>query len=461
MIRCIALGLCTSSWLTFSFAQDKGGTGQFRVTTGDQKKLFAQAALVSEAKEKASGVIVIDRTKAYQTVEGFGYTLTGGSAALLHQLPQSQRSELLKELFGPAGMGISYLRISIGASDLDDAVFSYDDLPEGMTDVPLAHFNLSRDTVHLIPLLQEILTINPKLKIMGSPWSAPVWMKDNRKSKGGSLLPAYYEAYAQYFVRYLSAMRSLGIRIDALTPQNEPLHPGNNPSMYMPAEQQRDFISGYLGPAFEKAGIDTKIIVYDHNCNKPEYPLTILNDPKAKKYVAGSAFHLYEGEITALSSVHEAHPDKGLYFTEQWTGAKGDFDGDLFWHVRHVIIGSMRNWSRTALEWNLANDPNYDPHTPGGCTECKGALTIDQDRITRNVSYYIIAHAAKFVVPGSVRIGSQGPDDLPQVAFMTPQGRQVVILLNEGKSERKLTIQSGDLQATVLMPAGAVGTLVL
>jgi glucosylceramidase len=303
--------------------------------------------------------------------------------------------------------------------------------------------------------------IHPTLKIVGSPWSAPVWMKDNRKSKGGSLLPAYYDAYAQYFVRYIAAMRSWGIRIDAITPQNEPLHPGNNPSMYMPAEQQRDFIRGYLGPAFEKAGINTKIIVYDHNCNNPEYPLTILNDPEAKKYVAGSAFHLYEGEISALSLVHEAHPDKGLYFTEQWTGAKGDFDGDLFWHIKQVIIGSLRNWSRTALEWNLANDPNYDPHTPGGCTECKGALTIDQGKITRNVSYFIIAHAAKFVVPGSVRIGSKGPDDLPQVAFLTPQGKEVVILLNEEKSERQVTIQSGTTQATILIPAGAVATVVL
>jgi glucosylceramidase len=309
--------------------------------------------------------------------------------------------------------------------------------------------------------LKEILIIHPTLKIVGSPWSAPVWMKDNRKSKGGSLLPAYYDAYAQYFVRYITAMRSWGIRIDAITPQNEPLHPGNNPSMYMPAEQQRDFIRGYLGPAFEKAGIDTKIIVYDHNCNKPEYPLTILNDPEAKKYVAGTAFHLYEGEISALSLVHEAHPDKGLYFTEQWTGAKGDFDGDLFWHIKQVIIGSLRNWSRTALEWNLANDPNYDPHTPGGCTECKGALTIDQGKITRNVSYYIIAHAAKFVVPGSVRISSKGPDDLPQVAFLTPQGKEVVILLNEEKSERQVTIQSGTTQATILIPAGAVATVVL
>lgn len=145
----------------------------------------------------------------------------------------------------------------------------------------------------------------------------------------------------------------------------------------MSAEQQARFIRENLGPAFTNAGITSKIVIWDHNCDQPEFPITILDDPVAREYVDGSAFHLYSGSVAALSQVHNAHPDKSLYFTEQWTGANGSFDGDLTWHIKNVIIGTMRNWSRVALEWNLANDPSYGPHTPGGCTECKGALTID------------------------------------------------------------------------------------
>ncbi len=243
-------------------------------------------------------------------------------------------------------------------------------MPAGQTDVNLANFNLSKDTVDVIPLLKEILLINPNIKIMGSPWSAPVWMKDNASSIGGSLQPQYYSVYAQYFVKYIQAMRAKGITIDAITPQNEPQHGGNNPSMVMSATQQADFIKNHLGPAFQAASLSSKIIIWDHNCDNPNYPITILNDPAAKQYVNGSAFHLYNGDISALSTVHAAHPDKHLYFTEQWTAGSGSFNGDLKWHLRNVIIGSMRNWSKVALEWNLASDGSYNPHTPGGCTEC-------------------------------------------------------------------------------------------
>ncbi|RYY97483.1 MAG: glucosylceramidase, partial [Chitinophagaceae bacterium] len=351
----------------------------------------------------------------------------------------------------------SYLRLSVGASDLDPEVFSYNDLPPGETDTALRRFSLAPDRKHLIPLLRDILRINPALKLMASPWSPPAWMKDNGNSKGGSLLPQFYGTYARYIVTYLKGMAAEGIRIDALTPQNEPLHPGNNPSMLMLPDQQAAFIRDHLGPALRAAGLDTKILIYDHNADRPDYPLTVLADAGARRYISGTAFHLYGGPIEALSKVHDAYPDKDLYFTEQWTGAKGEFGGDLQWHVKNLTIGAPRNWSRTVLEWNLANDPSFGPHTPGGCTECKGALTIGND-ISRNVSYYIIAHASKFVPAGSVRIGSSGP--VPQVAFRTPQGKMVVILLNESPAARRITLRSSGRQATVAVPAGAVATCV-
>ena len=404
--------------------------------------------------------IEVNETKTFQVVDGFGYTLTGGSATLINKLDAVKKSALLDELFGnsTSSIGISYLRISIAASDLSAEVFSYDDLPAGQTDPTLSHFNLSQDSIDLIPLLKQILAINPKIKILGSPWSPPVWMKDNGNSMGGHLLPQFYSVYANYFVKYIQAMKTNGIVIDAVTLQNEPQHGGNNPSMVMSAEQQAAFVK-VLGPAFKKAGITTKIIVWDHNCDNAKFPITVLNDPAAKAYIDGSAFHLYNGEITALSDVKKAHPNKNLYFTEQWTGSKGSFDGDFKWHVKNVIIGSMNNWAKTALEWNLANDSSYGPHTPGGCTECKGALTIGSE-ITRNVAYYIIAQASKFVPAGSIRIGSTSIAGVTSVAFITPAGKKVLLALNEANTVANFNIKYKNRWVAASLPANSAGTFV-
>ena len=431
------------------------------LTTGDQSTLLQKqtGVLSFGVVANSHSNIDVDSATAFQTIDGFGYTLTGGSATLIHSLPSAERSALLTELFGHAtnSIGVSYLRISIGASDLDATVFSYDDMPAGQTDINLANFSLAPDKVHLVPLLKEILAINPGIKILATPWSPPAWMKTNNSPIGGSLLPQYYEVYAQYFVQYIQEMKKEGIVIDAITPQNEPLHPGNNPSMLMLAEEQRDFIKNNLGPAFQAAAITTKIIVYDHNCDRPEYPLTILNDPAARAFVNGSAFHLYAGNISVLTQVRDAYPDKAVYFTEQWTSSTGDFGGDLKWHLKNVIIGSMRNWSRVALEWNLANDPGFNPHTEGGCTQCKGALTIGTT-ITRNVAYYIIAHASKFVPAGSTRIASYGTGNLQNVAFKTPDGKKVLIVENDGSTTETFNIRYKNKWITVSLPGGAVAT---
>ncbi len=311
----------------------------------------------------------------------------------------------------------------------------------------------------LVPLLKDILAINPEIKILGSPWTAPTWMKTNNSFKGGSLKPEYYASYAKYLVKYIDAMKAQGITIDAITVQNEPLHPGNVPSMYMEAKDQAEFIKTALGPIFKSSGIKTKIIIYDHNADRPDYPITILNDPEAKKYVDGSAFHLYGGKITALSQVHDAHPDKNLYFTEQWVGAPGTFDENLKWHVATLIIGATRNWSRNVLEWNLAADPAYGPHTDGGCVSCLGAITVSP-AIKRNVAYYIIGHAAKFVRPGSVRIASNIVAKLDNVAFETPDGKKVLIVVNGNMSAQQFNIRSNGKTVTTSLSAGAVATYV-
>lgn len=433
------------------------------ITRPDQSSVLAkQAVTLSFAATATSGfpVIAVDEATSYQSVDGFGYTLTGGSAYHINKMDAASRASLLNELFGSGSnsIGISYLRVSMGASDLSASVYSYDDMPAGQTDPTLANFSLSLDTVDVIPVLKEILAINPNIKILGSPWSAPVWMKTNGSSIGGGLQTQYYAVYAKYFVKYIQAMQAKGIRIDAVTIQNEPQHGGNNPSMVMSSTEQANFVKNNLGPEFQAAGITTRIIIWDHNCDNAAYPIAILNDPAAKQYIDGSAFHLYAGDISALSAVKTAHPDKNLYFTEQWTGATGSFSGDLNWHIKNVIIGSMRNWSKVALEWNLASDATWGPHTPGGCTECKGALIINGTLVVRNVGYYIIAHASKFVPAGSVRIASPMPTNLPNVAFKTPAGKKVLIVLNESGTAQGFNIgYNGKYIFTSLTP-GAVAT---
>ena len=437
---------------------------QFWLTSPSTGVLFQEQSVKLNFEKKISGdpVIEVDEKKTYQTVDGFGNCLTDGSAMLLHKMSVGARAALLNELFATDGtnIGISYLRISLGASDLSEKSYSYDDLGDGETDFDLQKFSIDPARQDLIPVLKEILKINPKIKILASPWSSPTWMKTNNNFKGGSLKPECFDVYARYFIRYIREMAAEGIPIDAITIQNEPLHPGNTPSLLMLAEDQRDFIKNNLGPAFAKASIKTKIIVYDHNADKIIYPLTILRDPEAAQFVDGSAFHLYGGKIEALSDVHKEFPGKNLYFTEQWVGAPGNLATDLAWHTKTLVIGGTRNWCRNVLEWNMASDPAWDPHTVGGCDRCLGTVTLNGDVATRNPAYYILAHAAKFVRPGSVRIASNEVDFLPNVAFKTKDGKKVLIVLNESQEAKKFGIRYKGKAFEVVMDKGAVGTFV-
>jgi glucosylceramidase len=433
------------------------------ITALDKSQLLQEHDVAANSAKTPTETIHVDPSTTYQEIDGFGYTLTGGSALHISNMSAPARTALLQELFGrdSTSIGVSYLRLSVGGSDLDEYPWSYNDLPNGATDVDLAQFSLGYDTLYLIPVLKEILKISPELKLMGSPWSPPVWMKDNKDTRGGSLLPEYQAVYANYLAKYIQEMAKQSITIDALTIQNEPLHPGNNPSLLMLADQQANFIKNDLGPTFKNLGIKTKIIIYDHNADRPDYPISILNDADAAQYIDGSAFHMYGGEIDALSEVHEAHPTKHLYFTEQWVGAPGDFAGDVAWHNEVLIIGATRNWSKTVLEWNVAADEHQNPHTDrGGCDRCLGALTIIGDSVVRNPSYYIIAQASKFVPPGSVRMASTALDNLPNVAFKTPDGNLVTILQNKEAAAKTIEIQLGETAVFVEMPAKSIGTLV-
>ena len=402
----------------------------------------------------------VDQT--FQIMDGFGFALNGGSALNLYNMNSTTRESLLEELFGQTNQSIrvSYLRISVGASDLDEFPFSYNDLPSGEVDLEMKKFSLKQDERYLIPILKEILAISPNIKIMASPWSAPTWMKSNKKTKGGSLLPEFYDAYSKYFVKYIRSMAEKNILIDAVTVQNEPLHDGNNPSMHMSSIEQLNFVKDYLGPAFSRNNISTKIIIYDHNADNINFPISILNDTTARKFVDGSAFHLYGGNINNLSVLKKAHPDKNLYFTEQWVGFPSDLYGDLRWHVRNIIIGASRNWCKTIIEWNLASDENQEPHTKGGCRNCLGAVTVANNSVDRNTAYYAIAHVSKFVPPGSKRINSSSNSYLPNVAFLTANNKIVLVALNDSDEEINFNINSNEKSIHSSLTAGSVGTYI-
>jgi len=441
---------------------------EFWLTDPDANVLFQQQPSISPNTDNyvVNDVININESATFQTIDGFGFALTDGSALHLHNMDDTSRAQILQELFttDKNNIGISYLRISIGASDLDEAVFSYDDLPSGQTDQNMTHFDLAVTRLHLIPVLKEILAINPNIKLLGSPWSPPTWMKSNKGTVGGNLIAEYYDAYAFYFVRYIQEMQKEGITIDAITVQNEPLNPGNNPSLSMEAAAEAQFIKQSLGPTFRKNSINTKIIIYDHNCDRPDYPISILQDADARQYVDGSAFHLYGGDISALSSVHNQFPDKNLYFTEQWVGAPGHLKGDLTWHVKNLIIGATRNWARNVIEWNLASNPQLEPHTPGGCSQCLGGITIDGNQVLspRNPGYYVIAHAAKFARPNSIRIDTNVVSGLPNVAFQRPDDKKkVLIVLNENDSGKQtFQIQCDGKIYDSSLNGGSVGTYI-
>ena len=435
------------------------------LTTPDRTALVAPQAAALHFSPKAGQlpVLTVDDAQHFQSIDGFGFALTGGSAQLLMRMGATQRAALLKQLFttGENGIGVSYLRLSIGASDMNERVFSYDDLPPGETDVEMAKFDLGPDRADVIPVLKEILAIRPEIKILGSPWSAPAWMKTNNHVKGGELKPEYYGAFAKYFVKYIGAMRAEGIAIDAITIENEPLNPKNTPSMAMFAQEQDTLVAKDLGPAFEKAGIRTKILLYDHNPDVLSYALSILGDPAASKYVDGTAFHLYGGDASLLTKVHDAYPQKNLYLTEQSVTEPRSGPLGIAEAVRRVMIGATRNWCRNVLLWNLAADPQNGPHTNnGGCTDCSGAITLDRDSVTKNVAFYVLEHFSQFVPPGSLRVASSEMEQLASAAFFTPQQRVVLVVSNTANFAKPFAVRYHDKFFQTALPPESVGTYV-
>jgi glucosylceramidase len=437
------------------------------LTTADgSRKLARQRPITSVALKGGGTVIQIDPARRYQPIVGFGAAITDASAELIQAMPAARRKMLMRELFGrrDSGLGLSFTRLTIGASDFSRTHYSLDDSPGNVPDPTLSHYSIAIPRRAMLPTARQALTINPDLKVMISPWSAPAWMKTSRSLIGGKLDPAAYAPFAAYLVRTVQAFGREGVPVYALTIQNEPdFEPDSYPGMRMGPADRAAVIGKHLGPLIERKRLATKIFDWDHNWDKPEMPLGTLGDTVARRYIAGVAWHCYAGDVAAQSPVRDAYPDKEVYSTEcsggEWAPK---FDEVLGWMTSNLIIGATRNWARGSLLWNLALDPAHGPHL-GGCGDCRGVVTIDPatGAVTRNVEYYVLGHASRFVLPGAHRIeSSSGADGLVNAAFLNPDGRTIaVIAYNGAKESRDVTFTARGQNFPVRIPAGAVVTI--
>jgi glucosylceramidase len=437
------------------------------VTTADGSRLLQAEppiALVPEADIAPAEVTIdVDDSRRYQTMTGFGATLTDSSAWLIGTaLTPEQRGDLMRALFDPvAGIGLSYLRHSIGATDFSLSNYTYDDMPPGESDPTLAHFSIEHDRAYILPIFKEARQLNPALAIMGTPWSAPAWMKTSGALIGGSLRPDAYGPYAHYLVRFLEAYAAEGVPVQSITPENEPLHePAGYPGMLMSAAEQAAFIRDHLGPALANAGLSTEIYIYDHNWDRPDYPMEILSDPAARAYVTGTAFHCYAGNVSSQLTVHDAFPDKAIMVSE-CTGLVGSmFGSDLRWLMHNLFIGATRRWATSVLMWNLALDQDSGPQN-GGCPICRGVVTIDRETgaVTYNVEYYALGHASLAARSGATRIESTSIEaSIETVAFLNPAGSKGLLVLNSAATDVTFNVRWSGLAFSSTLPADAVAT---
>lgn len=459
-----------SSASTPSVSAAGGESVNVWMTTGDKTNLLEKQAgsleFTDEILKNEQYTINVNESVTYQSMDGFGGSLTDSSAWLIHGMEKSSRDELMNNLFGRTGEGVgfSYVRLPMGASDFARSIYTYNDIPEGQTDPNLEHFSIQHDSAYIIPVLKQALEINPQLKVMASPWSAPAWMKENGSLMGGKLKAEYYDVYAQYFVKFIQAYSAEGITIDAVTLQNEPHHQSSDyPSMLMEPEDQAE-LAKHLGVALENANIDTKIIVWDHNWDEPDYPIDILKDAEANKYITGTAFHGYAGKVESQSLVKDLFPDKDIYFTESSGGEFApDFASNVVWDVQNLIIGATRNWAKTSLKWNIALNEEYGPRV-GGCKDCRGIVTINEkdQSVKYNEEYYAFGQASRFVLPGAVRIQSNtfGSGNIENVAFKNVDGSKALIVLNSSSQQKSFKVKWGSRNFSYSLPAGAVATFV-
>ncbi len=447
-------------------ARAPGPTVEVWTTYADASRLLAPqpGVVMADAARSPLPTIDVDERAQYQEMVGFGAALTGAASWLVNTaLAPAPRDALVRALFDPgAGIGLSFVRVTMGPSDFSRTNATYADAPAGAADTALAGFSLAPDRDDVLPMLRRAAAANPALRVVASPWSPPAWMKANGSLAGGTLLPEARGAYARYFRRYVDGMAAEGVRVFAVTVQNEPHHEAGYPSMRMGAAEQAAFVRDHLGPALAGPGAP-QILAWDHNWDEPAYATAVLADPGAAPYVAGSAFHCYAGSPAAQSAVHDAHPGKDIYMTEcSGGGWATDFGDNLRWNVQHLVIGATRHWARGVLLWNMALDPAHGP-TNGGCANCRGVVTVDPATggVAYNVEYYALGHASKFVRPGARRVASTtlGAGGIETVAFRNADGSKVLVALNSaGAGQTRFRVRWAGRAFEYALPARSVAT---
>lgn len=406
--------------------------------------------------------VMVDPTIRYQRMVGFGAAMTDSSAQLLMALPVGPRKRLFDELFLPAKLGLSFMRLPIGASDFSTEHYSLDDVASGSTDSTLDHFSMVK-AANQIAATSAARSRNRQLALMASPWSAPAWMKTSGSLITGRLEPQHREAFARYLARYVKEMGRRGLPISWLTVQNEPdFEPTNYPGMRMEPNDRAALVGQFLGPILARGHTNTRILDWDHNWDKPESPLAVLSDPIANRYITGVAWHCYGGNVAAQGAVQVRYPGKDSFHTEcsggGWAPA---WSGSLGWMTSQLIIGASRNGSRGTLLWNLALDENSGPHK-GGCGNCRGVVTISSatGEVTRNLEYYVLGHASRFVRPGARRIASNLTVGIDNVAWRNADGSVVLLVHNPTRQAAPLNVVSGKRRFRTEIPPGEVSTFI-
>ena len=445
------------------------------VTTNTRSQEFKKQSTDFSTKSNMSpSTIRLEPGTRYQTMDGFGAAVTGSTCYNLMQMTPENRTKFLTETFSPTeGMGQSYIRIAIGCSDFALSEYTCCDTPG------IENFGLtSEENDYVIPILKEILKINPDVKIMGSPWTSPRWMKVNNLTElkpfnswtSGQLNPAYYSDYATYFVKWIQAFEQQGIKIYSVTPQNEPLNRGNSASLFMGWEEQLEFVKNHLTPKIKESSLQTKIYLFDHNYNydnmadQNDYPVKIYDAGIDEEIVAGAAYHNYGGNKAELLDIHDKYPNRELVFTETSIGTWNDgrnLEVRLIDDMREVALGTVNNWCRGVIVWNLMLDSERGPNREGGCQTCYGAVDIDKSNystITLNSHYFIIGHLSSVVKPGAVRIGTTGFSEggFFHSAFENPDGTYACVLLNSNAAPKMITIDDGTHHFSYEVPAKSV-----
>ncbi|MDO9254053.1 MAG: glycoside hydrolase family 30 protein [Bacteroidales bacterium] len=416
--------------------------------------------------------VFIDPTKTFQTFVGIGGALTDASAETFAKLPKEKQKEILQKYYDVNnGIGYSLARTNIHSCDFSSGSYTY----VNDNDAALKSFSVAHDKQYRIPFIkQAIAAAGGKLTLYASPWSPPAWMKDNNNMlKGGKLLPAFYQSWADYYVKFIKAYEAEGMPIWGLSVQNEPMATQTWESCLYTGEEERDFIKNFLGPTLHKAGMaDKKLIAWDHNRDLIyQRASTVLDDPEAAKYVWGIGYHWYESwtgggnTYENVKRVAETYPDKNLIFTE---GCAESYDfnkmGEWKWGEKYGLsmINDFNNGTAAWTDWNVLLDETGGPNHVGNfCFAPVHADTRTGELIYLS-SYYYIGHFSKFIRPGAKRIVSSGSrGQLLTTAFLNTDGKIAVIVMNQSNETIPYRLWMAGQAAEITSQPHSIQTLVV